>query len=349
MVAKFGMIEARAVLELRSFSLEPKTRSNYAAGLLRFTQYCDSRGIPEEERMPASEDLLSAFATVMAASKVSQETLNNWMSGLAAWHQINGLPWFGNGKPLKMTKVAVGKLAPVSSRRPKRSPVTYEHMVTLREGLNLRNSFDVAVWAAATVAFWSCCRLGELLVLSSNSFDNSRNIAQSVPVTFKVLRGGERTACFHIPWSKSTHEKGADIVVTGNDESSDPFAALQHHMKVNVGTSSAQDIPLFAFRSATNEHTPLTKDMFMRRCDEIWKKSNMSSIKGHAFRIGGATELLLRGIHPDIVQVQGRWKSQAFLEYWRKIETVLPLFITNSFRASRASRLTRRMAVFNSH
>lgn len=299
--------------------------------------------------MPASEDLLSAFATVMAASKVSQETLNNWMSGLAAWHQINGLPWFGNGKPLRMTKVAVGKLAPTSSRHPKRSPVTYEHMVALREGLNLGNSFDVAVWAAATVAFWSCCRLGELLVISSNSFDSSRNVAQNASVTFKVLRHGERTACFHIPWSKTTHEKGADIIVTGNGESSDPFAALQHHMKVNVGASSDPNIPLFAFRSTATKYTSLTKDKFMRRCDEIWKKSGMSSIKGHAFRIGGATELLLRGIHPDIVQVQGRWKSQAFLEYWRKIETVLPRFITNSFRSSSASRLTRRMAVFNSH
>lgn len=78
----------------------------------------------------------------------------------------------------------------------------------------------------------------------------------------------------------------------------------------------------------------------MRRCDDIWKKSGMSSIKGHAFRMGGATELLLWGIHPDIVQVQGYWKSQAFLEYWRKTETVLPLFITNSFRTSRATRLT---------
>lgn len=225
MAAKFGMMEARVILELHSFSLEPKTRSDCAAGLLRSTQYCDSRGVPGEERMPALEDLLSVFATVMAASKVSQETLNNWMSGLAAWHQINGLPWFGNGKALKMTRVAVGKLAPVSSKRPKRSPVTFDYMVALREGLNLRNSFDVAVWAVATVAFWSCRRLGELLVLSPKSFDNSRNLAQSASMKFKVLRHGECTACFHIPWSKMTHEKGADIIVTGNDKASDggPF------------------------------------------------------------------------------------------------------------------------------
>ncbi|KAG1756158.1 hypothetical protein EDD22DRAFT_957328 [Suillus occidentalis] len=32
--------------------------------------------------------------------------------------------------------------------------------------------------------------------------------------------------------------------------------------------------------------------------------------------------------------MQGRWKSRAFLEYWRKIESILPLFITASFKDS---------------
>ncbi|KAF5322726.1 hypothetical protein D9619_000414 [Psilocybe cf. subviscida] len=348
LASKFGPDEARAILELRLFSLEPKTRSNYAAGLLRFTQYCDSRRIPEEDRMPASEDLLSAFSTVMAASKVSRDTLDNWMSGIAFWHQMHSLPWYGGGRALKMTKVAVGKLAPESSKLPKRPPVTMDHMNALRRGLNLRNSFDSAVWAVATVAFWSCCRLGELLIPSAGSFDPSRHVVQDATVSFKVLPGGQRTALFHIPWSKTTHENGADVVITGNPELSDPFAALQHHIKVNVGGSGDSATPLFAFRSHGGGYSPLTRDWFMQRCDEIWNAAGLSSLQGHAFRIGGATELLLRGTHPDVVQVQGRWKSQAFLEYWRKIETILPLFITSSFRASRAARLTRTMASFNS-
>lgn len=62
----------------------------------------------------------------------------------------------------------------------------------------------------------------------------------------------------------------------------------------------------------------------------------MPLLVGHCFRIGGATELLLRGVHPDVVAAQGRWKSRAFLEYWRRIESILPIFIVDSFSASRA-------------
>ena len=49
-------------------SLEEKTRSNYGAGLLRFTQFCDAFSIPEELRMPAPEWLLAAFAAVAIAA-----------------------------------------------------------------------------------------------------------------------------------------------------------------------------------------------------------------------------------------------------------------------------------------
>ncbi|OJA08823.1 hypothetical protein AZE42_13079, partial [Rhizopogon vesiculosus] len=40
-------------------SLDLDTRSNYGAGLLCFTQFCDSLGIAEQDRMPAAESLIS--------------------------------------------------------------------------------------------------------------------------------------------------------------------------------------------------------------------------------------------------------------------------------------------------
>ncbi|KAF8804793.1 hypothetical protein BYT27DRAFT_6686698, partial [Phlegmacium glaucopus] len=42
-------------------ALAPNTRSTYAAGLKRFTQFCDKWGIAEEARMPASYALICAF------------------------------------------------------------------------------------------------------------------------------------------------------------------------------------------------------------------------------------------------------------------------------------------------
>ena len=50
----------------------------------------------------------------------------------------------------------------------------------------------------------------------------------------------------------------------------------------------------------------------------------------HVFQIGGTTELLLQGVNPDIITVQGHWSSWAFLEYWHHIKTVPPLFLSLS-------------------
>jgi hypothetical protein len=71
-----------------------------------------------------------------------------------------------------------------------------------------------------------------------------------------------------------------------------------------------------------------------------------ADLEGHGMRIGGATELLLQGVAPDVVATQGRWKSRAFLEYWRKIESILPTFISRSFFASRYSMIQESMLSF---
>ncbi|PPR03772.1 hypothetical protein CVT26_005787 [Gymnopilus dilepis] len=330
--------DAYALLQVMLFSLDEDTRSVYGAGPLRFTQYCDSRNIPEEDRMPASEVLLAGFATAMAAGKVASTTLDNWLAGLHFWHTINGAPWHGHDM-LRTVKNGVAKLVPDTSRRAKRPPVTIQHLYALRRGLDLSSSFDAAVWALACIAFWSCC---ELLIPSRHVFDPSKHVARGCPMSFRSDAGGISSAVFHIPWSKTTRNLGADIVVTKINDPSDPFIALQHHLSTNKDVPA--EAPLFSFVTAGGGHAPMTRDWFLQRCEDVWEAAGLPRMAGHAFRIGGATELLLRGTPPDIVAVQGRWRSRAFLDYWRRIEGILPLFITNSFASSRAALVIDTMA-----
>ena len=46
-------------------AVAPKTLSNYGAGLLRFTHFCESFKLAEDLCMPALEWLLSVFITTM--------------------------------------------------------------------------------------------------------------------------------------------------------------------------------------------------------------------------------------------------------------------------------------------
>ncbi len=79
----------------------------------------------------------------------------------------------------------------------------------------------------------------------------------------------------------------------------------------------------------------MMRDWFLGRCNEVWKEAGLALLTGHCFRIGGATELLLRGVHPDVVAMQGTWNSDAFLKYWRRIETIIPQFVSQASDAAR--------------
>ncbi|KIK80396.1 hypothetical protein PAXRUDRAFT_158825 [Paxillus rubicundulus Ve08.2h10] len=82
------------LFQVMIWSLDQDTRSNYGAGLLQFTQYCNSCNIPEGDCMPASKSLISTFAALHAAT-ASDKTLNNWLAGLHFWHIINNATWHG--------------------------------------------------------------------------------------------------------------------------------------------------------------------------------------------------------------------------------------------------------------
>lgn len=172
------------------------------------------------------------------------------------------------------------------------------------------------------------------MIPSLNLFDPLKHVSKSALVKYKTLPGGHSYAMFHVPWTKTTQFLGADIIASENNEPTSPVAALRHHQSANAGVPTSA--PLFAFEdSNVAGWSPMTRDWFLSRCNEIWAAADLDPLTGHCFRIGGATELLLRGTPPDVVAVQGSWKSRAFLEYWRKIESILPLFISKSFNKSR--------------
>lgn len=154
---------ASQLLDVLLASVEAKTRENYGSGLLRFHQFCDSLSISEEKRLPASEILLAAFVAHWAG-RVAVTTVDNWLAGLHFWHQFNNAPWHGSSL-LRRSKTGLSKSVPDSSKRPRRPPVTIEHMHALFQHLDLSNSFDSAVYCTACVAFWCCCRYFSLDVL----------------------------------------------------------------------------------------------------------------------------------------------------------------------------------------
>ncbi|KAJ6617931.1 hypothetical protein B0H10DRAFT_1796291 [Mycena sp. CBHHK59/15] len=322
-------------LEVMLPGLDESARSNYGAELLCFTQFCDALNIHEEARVPASKHLLAFFAAD-AVRYSSDGTVINWLAGLKIWHDVNGAQWNGDSPQMKRVKAGGKKLVPQMSKRAKRPPVTIEHLYMLYTMLDLTNCKDAAVWVVACVAFWGCCRLGELLPTDNVSFHPSHHVTWGEEVTLKVDGDGKaHSTGFHIPWTKVAKEEGADISQKHFPD------AMQQHLHANK--SVPLHASLFAYEKDTGGHYNMTKTEYLTRVNGIWKVNGMLTVNGHSARIGGAMELLLRGVNPDVVAQQGRWVPHSFLLDWRKIQTILPLFINREFGANRISQTSQGM------
>ncbi|KAG1777534.1 hypothetical protein EV702DRAFT_265422 [Suillus placidus] len=249
-------------------SLDESTRNDYGAGLLHFNHFCDRLSIPEQDRMPASEVLLSIFIAD-AAGSISRRTADNWLAGLRFWHVINGAQWHGErSECLRHVQRGLHHLAPPDLNPEHPPPITLESLIQLHQGLDHSNTFDTAVLAIACLVFWCGCRLEELVIPASDSSDMTKHVTRSVLPIVTQESNNVRHSTFHIPWTKTTGDNGADINVTSRDHLTCPHASLFRHLEANFNIPS--HAPLFSFQTPTGAWTSMTEQWFLKRCNQIW-------------------------------------------------------------------------------
>jgi len=166
--------------------------------------------------------------------------------------------------------------------------------------------------------------------LIDSSFDPAAHVSHSAPVKCGIATNGCAFMSIHLPHTK-TKDKGDEVSMTDTGCNCSPTFTFDHHLASNSRVPA--DMPLFAFETGEGEWSPMRWDWFLARCNQVWALEKLSLVKGHSFRIGGMTHLLLLGVDPWIIMVQGRWTSQSFLSYWHKCKEILPLFISFSFQS----------------
>lgn len=191
--------------------LAPLTMTTYAAGLLRWSQYCDLRKIPEMDRMPVSDILIIGFMG-HHMGKVLSGTVKNWLAGLHAWHKLKRATW-----PADSCRICFAhwgaNMEGVAHKWHPQHPITLAHLLALRQALNFFDSFHSALWACTLTAFWSCRHLGEVTVPSALKFDSKYHTTHS-SAHIQFHWNATRSPNFWIPWTKPTKEKGANVVIT---------------------------------------------------------------------------------------------------------------------------------------
>ncbi|KAJ7721249.1 hypothetical protein DFH07DRAFT_1008089 [Mycena maculata] len=243
------------------------TISNYGYAVDRFLAFCTREGIPPKFQLPTDEFVLSAFAA-SGAGVHSGSTARNNIAALKAWHVAQDQPWNGSSR-LHYVLAGVENLAPESSKQPPRPPINAAMLRALYHGLDFTSPRDVAVFAAACVAFWGQCRLGEILPLSS-----SDSACAQKPTRAHVSRShrNSRSTKLRLPRTK-THKSGEDVVLVAQHNPIDPEIALHAHLKINKLSPSD---PLFAYCTPTGSQI-LTRARFLERCNVIWQAAAFPS------------------------------------------------------------------------
>ncbi|KAJ3745946.1 hypothetical protein EV360DRAFT_57390 [Lentinula raphanica] len=346
-IATYGLNIVTMGEKAKSMGLADSTKSSYAAGLLRYHQFCDLEKVPHSLRMPASETLVIGFIGHYMGS-VSGSTIRSWLSGLRAWHIQHGAPWaLDSSQELKVAR-AGARIAGAHHRRPVRNPIALTHMIALVLNIDFNIPFHCAAWAVACMAFWGCRRLGELTIPKVDGLDPKLHALHSSSVNFVYNPDGStKSVSFHIPWTKTTRERGATVTATGQSGSLKvlcPGQAMRRYIDINKNVPPS--FSLFAYLDNTGQPRNMVKSVFMSFCNSIWAKVGLDNVHGHSFRIGGAVELLLAGVSPEIVAATGGWTSLAFLLYWRRFEDIIPTHISKAYDTVQISRLQDTMKAY---
>ncbi|KAJ6472275.1 hypothetical protein DFH09DRAFT_954068 [Mycena vulgaris] len=287
------------------------TLETYGSGLLVFHCFCDSRNVAEALRAPATPDLLAMFLAA-AAGSYAGKTLENYFSGVRAWHVLHGIEWGPNNAECEALLRAAAALQPKSSQRKKRRPYTVDLIITLLSHLDPEEPLDAAVGSCLTTGFYSCARVGELTVKTLQSFDPTRHVKPS-DVREETDPKGLAMTVLGVPVTKS-NASGEDLFYATQSDASDPRRGFTNHLRVNAPPPNSH---LFSYKHGSR-HRPLTKSAFIGRIHKAFRAAKLEPLQGHGIRIGSTLFYLLRGTPFDVVKTIGRWGSDAFLLYLRK-------------------------------
>lgn len=308
--------------EVINGALAPATRKKYGSSVAHFERFCEGKGIPRSDWYPASHDLVLDWVVSMDGL-VGSKAASARVTALKNIHVKEGMVWAGDTRQMQMAKKGIANRAP-DCTIDKRAPVTHGRMRSLDKRLSKSVGKDVAAGFDAVAAVVGMIRLGELVPDSANEglFDPTR-----YPTGGRMLppfsAAGSRN--LDLPWTKVTGRKGAKVSLCKQDCAElDIVRWWALHEKVNKIT---KDVPLSSYLDESGRRRILTRTELMKRCNEVWAEEGLEPLTGHSFRIGGATHYLVNGVDPSVVKVLGRWKSNAFEEYWRNTEILAEIHV----------------------
>jgi hypothetical protein len=175
---------------------------------------------------------------------------------------------------------------------------------------------------AVNTAFFAQLRLGEL-VHPKQDIKSFCHSTHSTAADLDARQGYK----LHIPYTKANKTRGDTVGIPEHSSTADATHAIRVHCVVNRISAST---PLCSYLNQKGSRLLLTRNRVLSRINGILEAGGYDFITGHSFRVGGTSFYLLSGVAPDVVKSMGRWKSDAFMAYWRFVSDIVDLHLARN-------------------
>jgi hypothetical protein len=313
----------RRMEEVEDKATGDSTRRRDEGRVREYLNFCEGLGIRKENAIPAPHDLVAAWAASFAG-RYCGKTVGAKILAIKKLHERLGYNWNYNDKLRRMVK-GIEQMRPASSYWQKCAPMTIPMLLDIDKGLVRSNLLDISVRCILLLCFFCQLRAGELLC-PSGDYSKFCATRQATFANISPSTATNGASNLHLPWSKTEKTRGDDVWIPRQEPPLDPIHATHKHY---IKNGLKPHHPIASYRNEQGKVTPLTRSKFIRRINEILRATNKNypRITGHCLRIGGTTFYLISGVPPDMVKKFGRWRSNAFLEYWRCLDYLGALHI----------------------
>jgi hypothetical protein len=249
--------------------------------------------------------------------KISSKSLAKYIAGLRAWHTYHNKAFPGGTKArLDLLLKASARFDESTLKTSRKQPMMLWHMVHLWKSLVHGDDFDRAVLDVCVVAFWGLARLAEVTYAVKNgsiTYADSILVSDVVFTTSENL-GGVVTLTVR---NAKTAAPGEPQIITLCEQQHVlcPVAAIRRRLS----ESPAGNTSLFGY-SSSDGRVHLTRSAVVTRMSSVLTEGGFVGLKGHSFRVGGASMRVALGMsHKDLCSL-GRWKSISYQLYVRKYD-----------------------------
>ena len=293
-------------------SLAQRTWLTYQTAYRRFVNSLLVYDIMEPSVVTVRHLLI--FVGVLLQSEVKAATINSYLSGVRKVVEARGAKL--SEDDMALVRAAVKGQSHKETKKPFRQLMSVELMVHLktrlaqvRETVWSRHNKRV-FWLLVTWLFWSSCRGGEMAMETESQFDPRNNLL------WRDVRPTEEGDCVSLTLRSPKEVRGlqnveVELYRVGGDLC--PIMALQRFQE---RSKLGEDPELPVFRWDSGRNITLKKmNAILRDLLKDKLKYEEGNLGIHCFRNSIPSLMKQLGYPEDEIKAQGRWTSEAFLNY----------------------------------